>query len=236
MTLGRRIFEMQQVAAEFRRRRIRELVAILAALAGVVVIVELLSDPGFEVAGLGGLPLFTVALVIVAASLVHHIANWRCPACADYLGRLGASLCRSCGAILLAGDDPPSPDERAEHEHRLQRAVAAEVAIYRGRTGFSLLLGLIVAFLGALLLVLGDEALQPARGSDPRWFASTSSWPTLFAGLTILTGIVLIGEALWRWRSGARTYAARLRELADTGSGAGRAPLQFPVNSRRTHS
>jgi hypothetical protein len=221
--------DWRQIAAELKRRRNRELVAAVPLFAAVIVFVQLLHDSSFEIGGLGGLPLLVTALAVVAGYTVHHLTNWRCPACRHYLGKLGATLCNHCGATFTAPPDQPLMDEAVARQEQQRRAVQAEVAMYRTKAGMGLLKGLVAALLGGVMILLAEspETVKPDSVLY-RWFGESGAHLAvqLFGGFIVLTGVAWMGYALWRQKTGARRYAERLQSLVDARPGGGTPPAQ----------
>ena len=91
----------QQVMAEFRQRRTRQLIVCVPVIAAIIPLV-MLEDAG--PAGLWGIPTSVVGAVCIAvivAVLVYSLVNWRCPACNKYLGKgINPRYCRNCGTQL----------------------------------------------------------------------------------------------------------------------------------------
>jgi hypothetical protein len=92
-----------QVIEEFRRRRVRQLVAVVPFVAALIPLL-MLEDAGPE--GLFGIPAVAVAAVcgaVLIAGLIFSLVNWRCPACKGYLGKaISPRFCQKCGARLQA--------------------------------------------------------------------------------------------------------------------------------------
>lgn len=85
----------------FRRRRLRQVVAGLLALAAFLVIV--LPDEGVPVSIPGVSPdaLLLAASLVILAVLAFTAFNWRCPGCGRYLGRsISPPYCAGCGVPL----------------------------------------------------------------------------------------------------------------------------------------
>jgi hypothetical protein len=215
--------DWRQIAAEIKRRRRREYVAGVPAIGAVLLIIQLLHDANFELGGLGGLPLLATAFAILAAYAVHHLSNWRCPACKHYLGKLGASLCGRCGATFTAPKDQPLMDDGAARKEQERRAVAAEVAQYRNKTGMGLLRGLVVVVLGGVMVLLAQspETVKPDSVLVRRFGPGGAHLATqLFGGIVVVIGCALIAYAIWRHRTGVRRYGDQLRSLVDARGGA----------------
>jgi hypothetical protein len=90
-----------QVVAEFRRRRTRQLIAVVPFVAALIPLF-MLEDAGPE--GLFGIPAVVVGSVcgaVVIAGFIFSLMNWRCPACRCYLGKaISPRFCQKCGAQL----------------------------------------------------------------------------------------------------------------------------------------
>lgn len=221
--------DWRQIAAELNRRRKRELVAAVPFLAAILVIVQLLHDSHLTIGGLGRLPLLAAALAVVAVYFVHHLTNWRCPACRHYLGKLGASVCSRCGATFTAPPDEPLMDAAAARQEQEGRAVQAEVAMYRNQAGMSLFKGLLTALLGGVMILLAEspETLKPGSVLY-RWFGESGAHlaTQLFGGFIVLVGVAWMSYALWRQKTGARRYAEQLQGLVDARAGASTPPAE----------
>jgi hypothetical protein len=90
-----------EVLAEFRKRRVRQYIAIVPAILSlVVVLIAGKSDPR----GIAGVPMSVLGPVcfgLIFAVVIFSFINWRCPACNAYLGRGGSpTFCRKCGERL----------------------------------------------------------------------------------------------------------------------------------------
>lgn len=89
------------VVAEFRKRKFRQLLAAIPAIAAIV---PLVMSEGAGPEGVWGLPirvLLPVCCVVILAVVVFSLFNWRCPACKAYLGkRMSPRFCSHCGAQL----------------------------------------------------------------------------------------------------------------------------------------
>lgn len=89
------------VIAEFKRRRVRQLIATIPMVLAVFLAISLEhAGP----AGLYGIPVPVIgglAGVLLVAGIVFTLVNWRCPACRGYLGKgMNPRFCQKCGAQL----------------------------------------------------------------------------------------------------------------------------------------
>lgn len=86
-----------EIIAEFNRRRIRQVIAVLPVVA---IMIPTLST---ENTVLGWI--FGVILVIYIA---FTFKNWRCPSCNGWLGKgISPNYCRNCGVRLQADISDP---------------------------------------------------------------------------------------------------------------------------------
>ena len=89
------------VLAEFRRRRTRQWIASGGIIALLVPGMLGSRSGEFSYAGLPENVTAIGLLVAVLSVLVFSLWNWRCPACARYLGRtINPAYCSRCGAQL----------------------------------------------------------------------------------------------------------------------------------------
>lgn len=92
-----------EVIAEFGKRRMRQLIAIIPVVMAIVPLL-LLEDAGPE--GVFGIPAVVIAPIsigVVIGILIFSVINWRCPACRRYLGRgMSPRFCPKCGVPLQA--------------------------------------------------------------------------------------------------------------------------------------
>jgi rubrerythrin len=87
------------VMEEFKKRRTRQLIAVIPILLAAATIA--MTD---ESTGLLGVPsniIIPVAIVVLLAVVAFSMFNWRCPACQSYLGKgYNPQFCPKCGKKL----------------------------------------------------------------------------------------------------------------------------------------
>lgn len=209
--------QRQQILEDFKRRRTREIIAIVPFLASVFVIYELFKDPGFQVRGLSGGPLLLAALAVLAAVLIHHIVNWRCPVCGNvFLTGIAVSHCRRCGMLftepkgMLPGGDPV-----AERRERVELAVKAEVGEYAGKYAMHLIRGLTFVLIGCLMFFF--LAIDPDSAKPDSWLYQTFGEKGARYGLKALgafvslVGVAWMAFAIHRGKVGSRRYEQEVR-------------------------
>jgi hypothetical protein len=90
-----------KIVAEFKKRKLRQLLAAIPAIAAIVPLV-MAENAGPD--GVWGVPikvLAPVCIVVVLAVLGFSLVNWRCPACKGYLGKkMSPRFCSRCGVQL----------------------------------------------------------------------------------------------------------------------------------------
>ncbi len=209
--------QRQQILEDFKRRRTREIIAIAPFLAAIFVIYQLFHNPEFQIRGLGGGPLLLAALAVVAAVLIHHIVNWRCPACGQvFLTGITVSHCKRCGMLftepkgMLPGGDPV-----AERRERVELAVKADVGEYRNKYALHLMRGLGVVVVGCVMFffLAGDPNSVKPDGWLYQTFGEQGSQYALkaFSALVILIGIAWMAFAIHRIKAGSRRHEEEVR-------------------------
>lgn len=209
--------QRQQILEDFRRRRTREIIVIAPFLASVFVIYQLFEDPDFTVGGLSRGPLLMAALAVLAAVLIHHVVNWRCPVCGNvFLTGINVSHCKRCGALftepkgMLPGGDPV-----AERRERVELAVKADVGEYRNKYALHLIRGLGVVVVGCVMFfflandpngVKPDGWLYQTFGEQGAQYALK-----VFSAFVILIGIAWMAFAIRRIKVGSRRHEEEVR-------------------------
>lgn len=90
----------ERVITEFKKKRLRQLLALLPLiLAGVgLVFLDKCSD---ELLGISKMAALSTCIGLILLVGVFTFFNWRCPACNRYLGKtINPKFCSSCGARL----------------------------------------------------------------------------------------------------------------------------------------
>ncbi|MFL6262975.1 MAG: hypothetical protein ACJ76Y_25020 [Thermoanaerobaculia bacterium] len=91
----------QWIVQDFRRRRARELVALIPGGLAAYVACESFQDSAFTVRGVSGTLLLVASGAVVVAYFVHHLINWRCPACGrHFLDGFLIRRCARCGVTF----------------------------------------------------------------------------------------------------------------------------------------
>lgn len=89
----------KQVFAARRRRQIILVVPLVAIILGFALLAD--DRKGGMVLGMPVAVAGPAFVVLVGAAVVFSFWNWRCPACAKYLGKgLGPHFCPKCGVAL----------------------------------------------------------------------------------------------------------------------------------------
>lgn len=162
-----------QIVEEFYRRRRRELWALILGGLAVYVGWQAYHDPAFALLGLRGMPLLALAAAAVAVYFVHHLTNWRCPACERHLFTgFVLQSCPHCGALFV----------------RLRpRATQADLEARRRKYELRTLTAVLLVAFGMFLMVY--LAKQPGVLRDDGWLSRlTGGEPRLalqMAGLGI---------------------------------------------------
>jgi rubredoxin len=208
----------QQILQELKRRRNRELIAFVPFVAALLVVYQAFDDPGLVIGGLRGLPLFLAAFTVVAACLVHHAVNWRCPACRHHF-RSGISVpfCKSCGFVFEESKGQLFADPAVERREQVERAVQIDAGQYRGKYALQLIKALVIVGLGLLMaLVLAD---QPGAARPDGWlyrtFGESGAHTAMQAigGFITLLGLAWAGYAVYRLTAGARRRTEKVRNF-----------------------
>ena len=88
--------------AEFAARRKRQLfvsIPLVVFMLGVMIVLD--ERTKAPVLGLSPSVVIGIFAVVMGGGLVFSLLNWRCPACARYLGKhINPSFCHRCGAPL----------------------------------------------------------------------------------------------------------------------------------------
>jgi len=90
----------QQIVQEFRRRRARELVALIPGGLAAYTVSRAFGGSGFTAGGPSRWLLLGLAAAVIVAYFVHHLINWRCPACGRHF--LDGFLIRRCARCGVA--------------------------------------------------------------------------------------------------------------------------------------
>jgi hypothetical protein len=207
----------QEILREFQRRRTRELLAGIPFLAAFFVIYQLRVKPEYEIGGLSGAPLLMAAIAVIAAVLLHHAINWRCPACGHNFWRgIGVPLCRHCGAVFVA----PRRKERADpagYEKQAERALQSDLGLYRTRYAKRGLGALMLIGVGALIIYLALSGELGANHASPLYqtYGEQGVKPVGVAigGFFALCGIAWMAHVVRRLTTGQRRYTQRLRKM-----------------------
>lgn len=209
--------QRQQILEDFKRRRTREIIAIAPFLASVFVLYELFKNPGFTVGGLSGGPLLLAALAVLAAVLIHHVVNWRCPACGHvFLTGITVSHCKSCGMLftepkgMLPGGDPV-----AERRERVELAVKTDVGEYRNKYALQVMRSLVVVLIGCVmffLLASDPNGVKPDGWLYQKFGPQGAQYGMRAIGaFVILVGVAWMVYAIRRIKVGSRLHEEEVR-------------------------
>ena len=95
------VAEKDKLVREFRRRKTRQVYAVILVVFLLVSLVWKMGHPGFFLGGLSRPTVSLLELIVIAGFLLFSAVNWRCPACGRYLGaNIDSRGCRKCGAKL----------------------------------------------------------------------------------------------------------------------------------------
>lgn len=210
-------FQRQQILDDFKRRRAREIIAIAPFLASIFVIYQVFESPGFQVGGLSGGPLLLAALAVLAAVLIHHVVNWRCPVCRHvFLTGITVSHCKQCGTLFTEPKGLPGGDPVAERRERVELAVKADVGEYRGKYAMHLMRGLVVVVIGCVMFfLLADDpnAVRPDGWLYQKLGEEGSHLAVKAISVAvILAGLAWIAFAINRIKLGSRRYEEEVRQ------------------------
>jgi rubredoxin len=208
----------RQIAEEFKRRRTRELIAILPFMAAVFVLYQIFDEPGYQIGGLSGGPLLLAALAVLAAVLIHHVVNWRCPACGRvFLTGISVPFCKGCGAIFEESKAQPGGDPAAERREQVERAVQAGVGEYRNKYGLHLIRGLGAVVIGLFLFFfLADDpnSVKPDGWLYQKFGEQGAHYGMkAISALVVLLGLAWMAFAIHRIKVGSRRREEEVRQL-----------------------
>lgn len=182
-----------QIVEEFYKRRRRELWALVLGGLAFYVAWQAYHDSTFTVLGLRGLPLLALAAAGVVAYFVHHLVNWRCPACGrHFFTGFFLQSCPHCGALFvrLRPRATQADLEALRRKHEL-RALMAVLLIALG-------LFLMTYLAGQPGLLRDDGWLSRLTGGEPRlallmtgFGIAAGGFLWMFLTLRVITGIKL---------------------------------------------
>ena len=207
----------REIVQAYKSRRDREMISWIPGVASIFVISMAWKDPAFEVGGLSGPPLRLAAVAVLAAYLLHHIFNWRCPACGRNFWRgISVPFCRHCGA-LFERQRGKLFDPDGSYREQAELALKADLSLYKLRYNLHALRGLVVLLGGVafLFLALSDEAGTKPDGWLYRTFGPQGVHPAMMAigGFIALCGIAWMGFSVYGSTTGLRRYTERMRAL-----------------------
>ncbi len=85
---------------EFQARRTRQVIAVAAAIALIVLVAVLFRRPDLF-GGLSKGTIVKVQIVVIILFVNFTSYNWRCPSCRRFLGSdIGRQTCKNCGIRL----------------------------------------------------------------------------------------------------------------------------------------
>jgi hypothetical protein len=92
--------QLQQFREEFAKRRRRQFVVAIPAVAVFVVLASAERGGGKTLLGPAAV-VVPMAIALIVGILAFSLTNWRCPACRKYLGKaISPRFCTSCGVQL----------------------------------------------------------------------------------------------------------------------------------------
>jgi peptidoglycan/LPS O-acetylase OafA/YrhL len=93
--------QAQETFAEFKRRRARQISALLPLVPVFLALYWLQTHPDEELFGLATTVWAAVMGGIILGFIVFTLSNWRCPSCRGFLGKgISPRFCRQCGTQL----------------------------------------------------------------------------------------------------------------------------------------
>jgi hypothetical protein len=214
----------QRIVEEFKRRRAREIMAMIPLLAAVFVLYLAWEDPAFRVGGLSGPPLLLACAAVIAACLVHHAVNWRCPVCkANFWAGFQVPFCPRCRAVFTeAGESHLLPDAEAERRARMEAAVQTNLGQYRGKYILDLMKAVVIVIVGLIMVFLladAPDALKPDSilirklGPEGAHMALKA-----LGGLVVLTGLAWAAWAVYALRRAGR-HGEEIRRFLEGSDG-----------------
>lgn len=211
----------QQVLAEFKRRRTRELVAAGPFIAAAIVFVEADKSALFQISRLKDAPLLVAALLVIAACIVHHALNWRCPVCSkNFWTGIFVSHCKNCGTVFEKSKLPPGSSPVAERRAEVERAIELDLGEYRGYYLQQFLYGLAIVVLGlfvSFFLSSNPEAVAP-DGWLAQKFGEQGAVQAVWGigGLVTLLGLAMMAYAFRQLTVGVRRNTQEAREALNS--------------------
>jgi hypothetical protein len=204
--------QRQEILTAFQRRQALEFLIAVSFLGGAFVLVQLFSNPNYQVAGFGGSALALMAGAVLLVGLGLHFVNWRCPACGRLLrGLAGTPFCRGCGALFVEDGKGgrATPGDPAEPGLVAEIALQRELDLYRTSAGKLLFKGLVLAGFGVVVVLF----FPPDDGASRQnlWLYRTFGESGLVwsaRGLGIL--MTLFGG--WMLSTGARRLTTGVRD------------------------
>jgi hypothetical protein len=93
--------DSDQIKRTFAQTRMRQIVAIVAAIFGVLLAALVWRRPDlFGQFSKKDLMLFQLVMILLFINFTAW--NWKCPSCKRYLGNdIGTDVCRKCGTRLI---------------------------------------------------------------------------------------------------------------------------------------
>lgn len=89
------------IVAEFKKRRRRQLIAVLPFLVAAFAMFMIPGEDADQLHGLATIVMVCICIAVMIAVAVFWWFNWRCPACKSYLGKsMNPIFCQTCGAKL----------------------------------------------------------------------------------------------------------------------------------------
>jgi len=158
------------------------------------------------------------AVAVFAAYLLHHVFNWRCPACGRNFWRgISVPFCRHCGS-LFERQRGKLFDPDGDYRDQAERALQVDLSLYKLRYSLHALRGAVVLLGGVLFVILAladDSKLATPDGWLYRTFGEHGVQPAVMAvgGFIGLCGIVWMGFAVRGSTVGLRRYTERMRAL-----------------------
>jgi hypothetical protein len=95
------LLPQSELRAQFARRRLRQIIAVIPILAAVVLFTWLDKHPDASPGGLDPNVIAVIAFVVIFGTIIFSFFNWRCPSCNRYLGKAwNPKFCQKCGFQL----------------------------------------------------------------------------------------------------------------------------------------
>ncbi|MFL6233963.1 MAG: hypothetical protein ACJ76N_12585 [Thermoanaerobaculia bacterium] len=209
----------REILQTYKQRRDLQQVFRFLAAGAMFLAFKAWENPGFGIAGFSGPPLLFTALAVQAACVAYYAASWRCPVCGRHFRRLvSATFCRHCGTVFTTDLRGRLADPEGDPRQQAERALAADLSVYRGKRNRSALFGAILCLSGVLFIVLAladDSNLVRPDGWLYRTYGEHGAQTAVMVigGALSLCGLAVMIYAMRASTVGVRRYTERMRAL-----------------------